>query len=561
MTGLFTKLYTLNYDVFLSKQWGTVNSLKDCFGIFLAIDPEGFIYPCQRFCGNTDYHLGNIYDMPTLNDIYNNPNAIKIIEREKEVTKRCKECLFYQVCKGGCYYNALAGGDGVIDYLCNAYKNIYKFVQDRLMEELAKEENMNAIAARPPLENEHPLFRSGAYIALSKKRHPKLISSSARTILGLYELAKTNNPITAAKNMVENNYCGNIFETEKVMQHYFELLNGPTEGLNNLYLHLTFKCNLRCSHCYAAAGEDPREVELELLKKLYRESKKVGFRQLIITGGEPLVHSQIDTILNLCNQFRNKKMNLVLRTNLTGKYSNEFIQRVGEAFDQVVVSVDGNEKTHERRRGNGTYHLLLKNIKVYQELSKLNSIMGELSIACVMNSEDINGEPGWSVRKLAAELGVKRTRFRPLLPLGRAEDFDEPLFAEGLLEHLSSKEILESEIKPIKTCGIGQNIYIEPDGNSFPCYAYHRPHTFLGNVTEHELADIINSNSFKALQSCTVNTLKKCSACEYRYLCGGACRAWGNEENQYDLFAAPPNCDHLKKKAKELIEAAHDYIK
>jgi uncharacterized protein len=254
-------------------------------------------------------------------------------------------------------------------------------------------------------------------------------------------------------------------------------------------------------------------------------------------------------------------MNLILRTNLTGKYSVEFIQKIGEAFDQVVASVDGNEETHEKRRGLGTFNLLLKNLEIYQELSKIYSSMGELSLACVMNSQDINGEPGWAVRKLAQNLGVKRTRFRPLLPLGRAKNYDEPLVAEGLLQHLSSQQMLESIIQPLKTCGIGQNIYIEPNGKSFPCYAYHQENTKIGNVAENTLGEIINSNPFKTLQSCTVNTLKKCSICEYKYLCGGACRAWGSEENQNDLFAAPPNCDHVKKKAMELIEAAINYLR
>jgi uncharacterized protein len=56
-----------------------------------------------------------------------------------------------------------------------------------------------------------------------------------------------------------------------------------------------------------------------------------------------------------------------------------------------------------------------------------------------------------------------------------------------------------------------------------------------------------------------VDTIAKCRDCAYRYLCGGACRAWGNR-NALDLNAAPVQCDHLKQRAQSLINAAREYL-
>ena len=46
-----------------------------------------------------------------------------------------------------------------------------------------------------------------------------------------------------------------------------------------------------------------------------------------------------------------------------------------------------------------------------------------------------------------------------------------------------------------------------------------------------------------------MDTIEKCKDCEYGYLCGGVCHAWGNQDT-LDLNAPPVGCEHLKNKAK-----------
>ncbi len=176
-----------------------------------------------------------------------------------------------------------------------------------------------------------------------------------------------------------------------------------------------------------------------------------------------------------------------------------------------------------------------------------------------MKAEDINGEPGLNVRQLGEQLGIQRLRFRPILPLGRAAHRDEPVMCEGLMEHLSPKEMLKTECRPLSTCGIGQNLFVRPDGAAHPCYAWCGEETRIGNVVFDGVAAVLNSPGFTRLASCTVDTVETCRTCDYRYLCGGACRAWGRQDEQ-NLYAPPPQCDHLKRRAQKLIEAARDYV-
>ena len=107
---------------------------------------------------------------------------------------------------------------------------------------------------------------------------------------------------------------------------------------------------------------------------------------------------------------------------------------------------------------------------------------------------------------------------------------------------------------------MGQNLYVEPSGESFPCYAYHMPGSSLGNILETGLKGIISTKAFAGLARHTVDTNPVCSMCDVRYLCGGLCRAWGGNAPGNDLDAPPADCGNLKKRAENLVKEAKRYL-
>jgi uncharacterized protein len=127
------------------------------------------------------------------------------------------------------------------------------------------------------------------------------------------------------------------------------------------------------------------------------------------------------------------------------------------------------------------------------------------------------------------------------------------------MQHVSADDMLKNRINPHPTCGIGQNLFVKPNGAAYPCYAWCGEHTYIGNVSEESLPAVLASQQFKRLIECTVDTIVKCNDCNYRYLCGGACRAWDNR-NSKDLNAPPVRCDHLQERAQRLIDAARKYL-
>ena len=111
------------------------------------------------------------------------------------------------------------------------------------------------------------------------------------------------------------------------------------------------------------------------------------------------------------------------------------------------------------------------------------------------------------------------------------------------------------------SCGLGQNLYVEPLGESFPCYACHQPHSYLGNAIERGLGAILASAAFADLCCHTVDTNAKCRQCDLRYVCGGACRAWGGRAaTQRDLDTPPPECKGLQRRAEAVVTEALKYL-
>lgn len=537
----------------------SVCTMQDCLGLFLAIAPTGDITTCQRMAGKPEFTLGNIFDRPTMAQLMESAPAKRLAERQRQVTERCADCPWLAICRGGCYYNAMSTGDGVIDPLCEGYKRIYSFLQKQILEEAGREENLRAMKSSPARPGENPLLRAGPYISLADRVHPSRVADHARSILGVWALGKCGSVDAAAEFMAARHYSAAGPSTRETLAFLRRELDNRQLRRNNCYLHVTFRCNLRCSHCYASAGDRPEEMPLPVLERLGEQGLAAGFRQLVITGGEPLFHADRAGLIALCGRLRGRGSNLVLRTNLTGTFTDEELLSLADAFDQVVVSIDGNEQTHDARRGAGTYRIAVENCRRYAALTAGRRKAGELSLAAVLSAAEINGEPGQSLRRLGDELHVPRVRFRPVLPLGRAAESDELPISECINQHEPVEEILRRPFLPRLSCGIGQNIYICPDGRAYPCYAWQTEHSYLGNVAELGLEAVMNGPLFTRLTGCTVDTMDRCRDCELRYLCGGACRAWGNRE-EVDPNTAPPQCDHLQKRIRELLRAAEEYL-
>ena len=144
-------------------------------------------------------------------------------------------------------------------------------------------------------------------------------------------------------------YClaEGILTTERVTVRRPPLLESPVPSLRYLELQITERCNLRCAHCYIGSGS--YELPVEKVEKVLREFESLQGLRVLITGGEPLIHSRFNEINGMLPGFSLRK---VLFTNgiLLDRETVE-----GLNVDEVQISIDGLEAAHDSLRGPGTF--------------------------------------------------------------------------------------------------------------------------------------------------------------------------------------------------------------
>ena len=137
----------------------------------------------------------------------------------------------------------------------------------------------------------------------------------------------------------------------------------------------TNRCNLRCPHCGRWERPGP-ELPSKQWKRIIEELADAGCKRLSVSGGEPLLYADLDTLLSTANS---KGLRINLNTNgilLPAK------QDTIAFCKSVTLSLDGTESEHDAIRGQGTYQAAMtaaqlvrrmeKNLIFYTVLSRRN---------------------------------------------------------------------------------------------------------------------------------------------------------------------------------------------
>ncbi|KMP11021.1 hypothetical protein UR09_04580 [Candidatus Nitromaritima sp. SCGC AAA799-A02] len=132
----------------------------------------------------------------------------------------------------------------------------------------------------------------------------------------------------------------------------------------SIQILVTKYCDMTCNMCftYPIDSKDKMkhspEPTFQQLEYLIEESCKMGAQVIIPFGGEPLIRKDIGEIINLIKK-RNRYC--ILYTN--GTYLHQRIDEIKQT-DQLVISIDGNENTHDSIRGQGSYKKCIEGLEL-----------------------------------------------------------------------------------------------------------------------------------------------------------------------------------------------------
>jgi len=98
-----------------------------------VIEANGGVYPCDFYVFD-EWLLGNVKDF-SFNDLQNCEVAIKFIESSKYVDPKCKECKWFNLCRGGCRRDRepFVNSSPVLNRYCRSYFEFFEYSSDRMV--------------------------------------------------------------------------------------------------------------------------------------------------------------------------------------------------------------------------------------------------------------------------------------------------------------------------------------------------------------------------------------------------------------------------------------------
>lgn len=246
-------------------------------------------------------------------------------------------------------------------------------------------------------------------------------------------------PNTAGDKLLRSTFSGETFpeypENIRFLSRVPETRKTPYPGraelltlgnLNELWLHVTNRCNLTCSHClFSSSPSDALELSGDRILTLAREAYEQGCRMFALTGGEPLVHPKIGRIVSSLLAMPGSHVAVLTNgmTLIPFLDNNSF----DPDFFHLQISVDGLESNHDAIRGKGAFKTLSKVL----ETLKNQGIPYTLSMSVnKRNAKDMTG-----IVDLASQMGAGNVHFMWYFVRGRGKGKD---FAgtEVLFDHL-----------------------------------------------------------------------------------------------------------------------------
>lgn len=108
---------------------------SDCRNNWIGVMANGDLYPCDRYY-SVDYRMGNLFEHNNINSIYSHKGYEKYVDEvQTRFDTHCKECGYFDMCKGGCNANSFETNKncaGIDEFYCELLKETIKIVYEEL---------------------------------------------------------------------------------------------------------------------------------------------------------------------------------------------------------------------------------------------------------------------------------------------------------------------------------------------------------------------------------------------------------------------------------------------
>jgi radical SAM protein with 4Fe4S-binding SPASM domain len=189
-------------------------------------------------------------------------------------------------------------------------------------------------------------------------------------------------------------------------------------------IFLTYRCNLFCEMCeiiepFRKEGKKHEDLTFEQWKPIFDNLAILWWKPKIrLGGGEPLLHRDFEKIITYCMGY---KFFCLVNTNgvKLADYANTLVRL---RVDQVNLSLDGKEETHDSIRGmSGCYRKALEGMEALQQERKTHKISKpHIALNCTITSKNL-----YELEEILEEFithNPDSITFQHLMQFGEAKD-------------------------------------------------------------------------------------------------------------------------------------------
>ena len=118
-----------------------------------------------------------------------------------------------------------------------------------------------------------------------------------------------------------------------------------SQPLNELCIEITGRCLMNCMHCSSLSSSfNQQEISLNKFKSLLKDAKLLGTQIVELSGGEPLLHSQINNIIKEAK--RDYEVHLytsgfIGEKNLSGISQSQLSSFSELGLDKIIFNLQG----------------------------------------------------------------------------------------------------------------------------------------------------------------------------------------------------------------------------
>lgn len=159
-------------------------------------------------------------------------------------------------------------------------------------------------------------------------------------------------------------------------------------------ISVTNRCNLACTYCFARYNSrDKDNITTEKMIALIDELCCRGTRLINLTGGEPLIRKDLGQIIDYITLKKGLKCSLSTNGLLLEKNIN-----VVKNISSINISLDGNEKQHNRNRGTQDYSKVIGAIELairYNIPVSTCTVLNKHNVDCIDEIINLAKEKGF----------------------------------------------------------------------------------------------------------------------------------------------------------------------